>query len=184
MRVGSSSFFRDREAPVNRLSLGHAALCLTAAIGASALIPSAAGQPSPATPPAADFDFSGGDAETRRLVSGELGAGHFSLAWQGDADDAIFIVQRSPDADFESAVVCFEGAQRRAHLSGLEDGEHYFRVAAKASPDAEWAEWSEPATLTVAHHDLGVAFAFASVGAVLFLSIVAFVIVAPRRVEA
>jgi hypothetical protein len=183
VRVVLFSFFRDREANVTRLSLAHAALCLTAAIGASAPIPAAMGQPTPTTP-SVDFEFPPDRQESRRLVAGELGAGHFSLAWESDADEAIFIVESSPSEDFEGAVVYFEGSQRQAYISGLEEGEHYFRIAAKAAPEDDWGEWSEPASLTVAHHDLGVAFAFAGVGAALFLCIVVFVIVAPKRVEA
>lgn len=166
-----------------RLSLAHAALFLTAAIGASALTPSATAQPTPTTP-SADFEFPADLQDSRRLVAGELGAGHFSLAWESDADDALFIVESSPSEDFAGAVVYFEGPQRQAYISGLEEGEHFFRIAVRNSPEDDWSEWSEPASLTVAHHDLGVAFAFAGVGAVLFLCIVGFVIVAPRRVEA
>lgn len=163
---------------MSRLSLGHAAITLTAAIAAST-----AAQPTPTTP-TVDFIFPPELEESRRLVKGELDAGHFSLAWETDAENAVFIVESSPDEDFDEAVVYFEGHQRRAYISGLEQGEHHFRIAAKAAEEDDWGEWSAPASLTVNHHDLRVAFAFAGLGAVLFLCIVAFVVVAPKRVEA
>jgi hypothetical protein len=146
---------------------------MTAVVGASAL-----------AQPAADFDFADELRESRRLAAQPLTAGHFSLAWVSDLDGGFFRVESSPSEDFAGAVVYYEGPQRQAYISGLEEGEHYFRIAAKTEKDADWSDWSDSASLTVSHHDLGVAFVFAGIGAVLFGCIVAFVIIAPRKVEA
>jgi hypothetical protein len=96
------------------------------------------------------------------------------LEWTGEGD--AFEVQRARRSDFADAQVLYVGSMPSAHVSGLRDGEHHFRVRT-----VDDDTWSAPATLTVQHHSMALVWPLFAVGAVVFLATAAFVAAAARN---
>jgi hypothetical protein len=94
--------------------------------------------------------------------------GYFRLNWSvSDASEAAqpeFIVQQSSDADFQQRRVLYQGGDQSALLSGLADGDYYYRVGLPGQ-----ASWSEPVHIEVRHHSLSTATRFFLLGLVVFL---------------
>lgn len=90
------------------------------------------------------------------------------LQWSGDGTR--FELQHAQQPDFGDARVLYVGAMPSAHVSGLRDGVHRFRVRA----DGEDA-WSEPAKLTVEHHPMSLVWALFAIGGLVFAATAAFV---------
>ena len=90
------------------------------------------------------------------------------LEWSGAGTR--FELQYAQREDFADARVLYIGAMPSAHVSGLRDGVHRFRVRA----DGEDA-WSEPATLTVEHHPMSLVWALFAIGGLVFAATAGFV---------
>jgi hypothetical protein len=89
-------------------------------------------------------------------------AGYFQLSWSSEHDDE-YILEQSTSADFISPIEIYRGQQTATVLSGLANGEYFYRVKTPQS------EWSEVVQVVVTHHTLIKAFAFFALGAVMFL---------------
>jgi hypothetical protein len=90
------------------------------------------------------------------------------LRWTGLG--VAFEVQRARERDFSDAQVLYVGSLPSAHVSGLRNGEHYFRVRS-----VDDHAWSAPTTLTVEHHSMALVWPLFAVGAAVFLTTAAFV---------
>ncbi|MCO6412426.1 MAG: hypothetical protein J5I92_06750 [Thiogranum sp.] len=65
-------------------------------------------------------------------------------------------------------------------LSGLADGRRTYR-AGEIGIDGRVIAWSDPVTVTVAHHTLGRALAFFGVGATVFFATLILILHGTRR---
>lgn len=115
----------------------------------------------------------------------ESDQGHISLIWTaGEVEEHLWYqLQCSEEESFGNAEVRFEGYDHRSFLSGLPDGDFYFRVRARRGEDQPWGPWSPAIHLRCTHHSMGQAWTLFSVGCLLFVGIVAFVAVYSGRLD-
>lgn len=88
-------------------------------------------------------------------------SGHTKLEWSG-MDGVDFEVQIATDKSFNSARSIYAGPDKATFVSGLADGQYYFRVRENTSP------WSQTLVLDVKHHSLALAISLFVVGFVVF----------------
>lgn len=113
-------------------------------------------------------------AEKNQIDSND---GHLKLEW--DAPDNIKVeVQKSESKDFENPTVIYKGIDRASFISGLENGDHFFRVK------EEGGSWSSTLTIHVKHQSLQLAFTLFTLGAVVFILTVLVVVKGSYRVKA
>jgi hypothetical protein len=99
--------------------------------------------------------------------------GYFVLSWEGGAGETW--LQQAEDPAFAAASsVRVEGAGSLT-LTGFRDGLYHFRVG------SERQDWSETVSIEVSHHGMGRAWAFFSLGLVLFLALCAAILLGNRR---
>jgi hypothetical protein len=95
-------------------------------------------------------------------------AGFYRLNWETEAES--FELQEASSPGFENTTTSYSGPDRATVISGKPDGTWYYRV--RASTNGQPGPWSNPATVTVAHHSLGRAVMFLSLGFIVFVAIV------------
>ncbi len=103
-------------------------------------------------------------------------AGYFQLSWH-DQSGASFQLQQSRTGDFRDAVTLYRGPDRATVISGLPNGDYFYRVA-----NAEH-EWSHTLKVTVEHHTLGKALGFFGLGASMFVVMLTLLIKGAARKE-
>ncbi len=91
-------------------------------------------------------------------------AGYYQLHWTADSP-RVTIEVRTPES--AAATVIYSGPDRATVVSGQTDGVRTYR-AGEIGADGKVSTWSEPVTVTVAHHPLSRALAFFAIGAVVF----------------
>ena len=101
--------------------------------------------------------------------------GDVILHWDSQTPGALHQVEHSRDAEFSDPDLWYEGASRQAFISGMDDGEHFYRVRARADETQQWGGWSEPLRLSVERQSLALAWKLFATGSVLFVSIAAFI---------
>ena len=104
-------------------------------------------------------------------------AGYFALGWSTNTGNGVpeFEVQESTTENFENARTIYTGPDTGTTLSGRADGTFYYRVRAGTG------DWSAIHSVTVEHHPLGRAFAFLGLGAIVFLSTAALILLGTRK---
>lgn len=133
-------------------------------------------------------------------VSGDPGAGHLTLTWSpvhpdgagtGEAASpettadaplgpgSVFELVESEQADFGTTRERYRGRDRGTVLSGLSDGARHYRVRVMG-PEGTSA-WSQPVRFEVAHHAFDFALKLLALGGLVFFALVAYLIVATRR---
>ncbi|HEX2140109.1 MAG TPA: hypothetical protein VHG33_10395 [Woeseiaceae bacterium] len=90
-------------------------------------------------------------------------AGYFQLSWNADGE---VVVQEARAADFVSPRVVYRGSDNARVMSGKPDGDWFYRARTAGSG----SDFGNVVKVTVQHHSLGRAFAFFSLGAVVFLA--------------
>lgn len=138
------------------------------------------------TAPAPHFVVDDGELDETGRFRAALDAGYTSLAWAvgDDKDNAQqwrFQIDRARDATFDGPESRDVGTDTQTFLSGLEDGDHYFRVRARATVDGAWGPWSSAVIVPVEHHSLTAAWRLFAAGAVLFGTTVVCIIVGATR---
>lgn len=103
-------------------------------------------------------------------------AGYFNLSWSSD-QSAPYVVQQSLDASFNQVKTIYQGADQATVMSGLPDGQYFYRMQASAG------QWSEAIKVEVKHHTLEKAFAFFAAGAVMLFILVFVLIKGSRHAE-
>lgn len=99
-------------------------------------------------------------------------AGYYRLSWTADTPQ-VTLEERSQETGRVRTL--YTGPDRATLISGQTDGTRIYR-AGEIGPDGKVATWSEPVTVTVAHHPLGRALAFFAVGGVVFLATLALIV--------
>jgi len=101
--------------------------------------------------------------------------GHITIKWTADRDAAAHQLQYDTDADFSDPLVWHEGADTESFISGLENGEHYFRVRSKETDERAWGPWSATLTVVVDRQSLRLAWSLFGVGGLMFLCVAGFI---------
>lgn len=108
-----------------------------------------------------------------------------TLAWEVDeesngASPAAFELQEDSSADFSDPLTRYRGGDLGSFISGLPEGDFYFRVRAVGAEE-ETGPWSEPLRLTVKYYSLAWAFFLFGIGAVVSIATVGLVVIGDRR---
>lgn len=101
-------------------------------------------------------------------------AGYFTLSW----DLSEHALKQSPEFELEQAslpsfadaTVLYLGTDTSTVISGLKSSTFYYRVR------ADEGDWSKPISVVVKHHSLRRAFIFFTLGAVVFVALLAAII--------
>jgi hypothetical protein len=101
-------------------------------------------------------------------LDGDSQAGHVTVSWAAreGADASEFQVQEATSNAFQDARDIYRGQHTASVISGLRNGDFYFRARAKTG--AGWSDWSEPAKFHVEHPSLRIAFGLFGLGALVF----------------
>ncbi|MCG8608645.1 hypothetical protein MJD09_27120 [bacterium] len=89
--------------------------------------------------------------------------GYFQLSWQSGLVGE-FILEQDTTSQFDTAITIYRGTDTARTISGLLNGKYSYRVR---SVDGDW---SKPVMVTVEHYELGTAFLFLGLGAIVFLA--------------
>lgn len=106
--------------------------------------------------------------------------GHVVLEWEADAQEVVeYELQQAGDSGFSSPRGRYTGPDRGFFASGLEEGDHYFRVRI-SGPDAA-SPWSEALLVEVRYPRPGMVVALMVTGTVVFVLTVGAVLLGSRR---
>ena len=97
-------------------------------------------------------------------------AGYFRLNWSADPQPSGYLLQQAKNADFSDARTLFTGKDTARVLSGLPDGDYFYRVR---SLDTNDDAWSNPIQVSVRHHPFSRAAGFFIAGLVAFIALIA-----------
>lgn len=108
-------------------------------------------------------------------------AGYLKLSWEPgaaarDGHALHFELQRSSSRDFASVKNIYRGPDRATFISGLRNGNYYYRVRSLHPESGEFSEWSELLAVKVEHHSLPFALWLFAIGALVFLLTVAVIV--------
>ena len=108
-------------------------------------------------------------ASTTLNVNSHLAtAGYFQLDWTV-SDNLLkqeVELQQAGNADFSDARSIYRGRDSATIISGLSDGEYFYRIKSQAE-----SGWSETVMVKVEHHSLSKAFIFFALGAAMFIAL-------------
>ena len=104
-----------------------------------------------------------------------LSDGHIKLQWKAE-NNTTFELQQATTANFSNAATIYQGPDQASFISGLKDGDYFYRVRAVGRT------WSKPLLIKVEHQSLTLAFTLFGVGAVVFLLTVLVVVKGVRQV--
>jgi hypothetical protein len=90
------------------------------------------------------------------------------LTWSTSAQASVNI-QKSLDESFSESTTVYRGKDNASVITGLMDGEYYFRARSEY-PDGGVSAWSETVLLSVEHHSLTKATLFFALGGIVFLA--------------
>jgi hypothetical protein len=93
-----------------------------------------------------------------------------------------FELQRSRDSLFSNARTLYKGSDLASFVSGLPNGDYYFRVRTILDKPGS-AAWSKTLLLRVRHQSLVLAFTLFGLGAVVFVSTVLLIIIGNRNAK-
>jgi len=134
----------------------------------------AAGGPAAAVPPRASFD--GADTITTT-------EGHATLSWSVDGparQDLRFALEQAPTARFARAEERYRGPDRGSFVSGLPEGDTWFRVRA-IDAEGRAGAWSAPVRIEVAYPSMTLVARLFALGAVVLGCTVLAVALGHRR---
>ena len=88
------------------------------------------------------------------------------LSWQMPAPQEVWL-QQSADAQFNEPRLIYRGGDSASTLSGLPDGEYFYRLGGLVDGEQRWGE---PVRLVVEHHSMAEAWTYFAIGLVVFLA--------------
>jgi hypothetical protein len=99
-------------------------------------------------------------------------AGFYSLSWETEA--AQVELQEANGAGFVHPATTYTGPDRATVISGKPNGTWFYRI--RTLDNQRTGPWSEPLTVTVAHHSLTRAFLFLGLGVIVFIATVLMIV--------
>jgi len=121
------------------------------------------------------------DAFSLTVSPQESTDGVAKLSWNLP-DTKVVVIQRSDNPAFQRAVTLYQGEDTGTTITGLADGNYYFRAGSGAMDSGE-ISWGNSVHLRVEHHPLSRAFLFFGIGVVVFLATLALIIGGSRRAK-
>ena len=109
-----------------------------------------------------------------RVDSDVSTAGYYQLNWDGESDSN-FVLEESTDPEFTQATTLYKGPDTASLISGRSDGTYFYRIRLSSDNPQSAHNWSNVASVEVAHHPLSRAFIFFGIGAVVFIATLAVV---------
>ena len=110
-------------------------------------------------------------------------AGYVQLRWNPPADapdrdsvDWVYQLQEGRRAEFSDGDRHYEGHHTSSFVSGLENGDFYFRVRARRPDEDLWSAWSQTLHVEVTHHSHVLALSLMGLGAAVFIATAAFLL--------
>ena len=100
-------------------------------------------------------------------------AGFYRLSWEMDNAGRVELEQ-ADNPTFTDAVLRYRGPDRASVISGMPNGEWYYRVRTVGKLGA--GPWSKSVAVTVTHHPLARALMFFALGVVVFLATVVLIL--------
>jgi len=111
-------------------------------------------------------------------------AGYFRLSWllqtATDESHIEYQLQRSQQADFSRFKEIYRGPDLARVVSGKPNGDYYYRVRA-LQDGVPVSSWSDTTRVTVAHHSIVRALLFFLAGAVVFFSLLTYLLTRHNR---
>lgn len=104
-------------------------------------------------------------------------SGYVTLEWQTQKRDlpVKFKIQNSQSSKFPNQKTLEKiTPNTQIFVSGLRDGNYYFRISEKSEKDSTWSPWSEVLEVKVKHPSKNLALSLFAIGAFCFLAIVTF----------
>lgn len=108
-------------------------------------------------------------------------SGHVKLSWKVPTFSSsathpwVFELQKSNDPNFSTSVQLYQGPDLATFLSGLPNGNYYYRVRTSITGVAH-SDWSSTILVKVEHHSLSLALWLFGIGATVFLLTVGIVV--------
>lgn len=102
--------------------------------------------------------------------------GTFNVRWQGNEGDRFELMELKDDG---GSRLVYQGSDTARVMTGLPNGHYTYRI--RAEENGSPGPWSEPGSVTVAHHPLSRAFGFFGVGLLVFLATVALILRGERN---
>lgn len=102
------------------------------------------------------------------------------ITWQLPASSKI-ILEQSSFEDFSNAKIIYSGFDDATVLTGLLDGDYYFRARLH---DDEESVWGPVVQLSVKHHSLMQAFTFFLIGLVVFVATLLLIVFGSKNQQA
>lgn len=99
-------------------------------------------------------------------------AGFYRLSWETGNEHVE--LQEATEPGFARPATAYTGPDRATVISGKPSGSWYYRI--RALDGQRVGPWSEPLTVTVAHHSLSRAFLFLGLGVTVFIATVLMVV--------
>lgn len=101
-----------------------------------------------------------------------MASGSFSLKWTYPDSPTWgqFELQQGTGKDFSTAEMIYSGPDQGTYVSGLPNGEFFYRVRAVDPQETKMGQWSSTIQRTVKHPSLEFALGLMGVGATVFLS--------------
>lgn len=108
-------------------------------------------------------------------------SGYFKLSWRipqasFDTERIIFELQKSMDADFQEVSSIYRGPDYATFLSGIPNGNYYYRIRSTSADGTESSKWSPVVLVEVKHQSLRLALWLFGMGAIIFLLTVLIVV--------
>ena len=97
-------------------------------------------------------------------------SGYIQLTWTATDENDSFVLEQSVSSDFESVKTIYSGPDLATFVSGLPDGQYYFRVHGKDQ------KWSSTLQLNVQHQSLQLALSLSAIGFLVFVMTVGVVV--------
>ncbi len=129
------------------------------------------------------LDLMAGQVQIKGDLHQTTTTGYHLVKWQlgesPETGNAVFVLQQSGDPTFKNHKSLYEGPDLASFVSGLPDGNYFYRVGVKQ--DERVTSWSENLHLEVKHHSRNLAMLLFFLGTIIFLSTVAVIVVGNRK---
>ncbi len=99
----------------------------------------------------------------------KINSGHIRLDWVSDHEGE-FELQQATQHDFNDARTIYKGHDKASFISGLTNGNYYFRIKEKGN------DWSDHLFVMVEYQSLTLAFSLFTIGAIVFILTAAVII--------
>jgi len=133
------------------------------------------------TPPVADFSIDSDEVDAAGRLRTEIREGYLPLSWSAGEGNTIYHLQSDSSDAFSCPVSRYSGPNTTSFISGLAEGDYFFRVRARSDLSSTWGPWSQTLIVPVRHHSMTTAWWLFGLGAGIFGLTVLFIAVNANR---